>query len=270
MTRLDVYLTQNGFVSSRQQARNLILSSLVSVNGTVRNKPSFEVDDGDLISLIGKGPRYVGRGGEKLDHALSVFSLDPCGFRCADIGASTGGFTDCLLQRGASFVYAIDVGKGQLAEKLRLDSRICSLESLNAKELTREMTGGPVDLAVCDVSFISLTHVLRPISGLLDPYDPIRRSGTLIALIKPQFEAGRASVGKNGIVKDPKVHLRVVLDVLRFADSCGLCCLGVTSSPILGGDGNREFLGCFGYRAPGGTLPDLLMPDSLANRLDLR
>ncbi|MBO4229405.1 MAG: TlyA family RNA methyltransferase [Clostridia bacterium] len=250
MTRLDLYLYQNGLAPSRQQAKNLIVSSQVFVNGTIQDKPSFPVPDGAAVSLLGEGMKYVGRGGIKLEHALDAFSVDPSGFRCADIGASTGGFTDCLLQRGASCVYAIDVGRDQLSEKLRKDDRVRSVESFNARELCRDVTEGAVDLCVCDVSFISLTYLFGPISSLLEPYNPERRSGALITLIKPQFEAGRESIGKKGIVKDPRVHRRILSDVIRSAETFGFRCLSLTSSPIAGGDGNREFLGFFGYRAP--------------------
>ena len=218
----------------------MITAGNVFVNGTAVTKPAFDADGDITVEIRGEVLPYVGRGGYKLAGALDAFRIDPAGFTCVDIGASTGGFTDCLLQRGASFVYAVDSGSGQLAPSLLADERVCSLEKFNARQLDASATNGPVSLA----------YMFEPVTRVLCPYDRKTKAGSFLALIKPQFEAGREAIGKNGIVHDPKVHLRVVQNVIACAQSCGLYCAGVAPSPILGGDGNREFLGWFANGCP--------------------
>ena len=236
--RLDLFLFENGYVPSRQRAKSLIEAGCVQFDGAVVKKPSFSVSDDGAHDIRIEDPLpYVGRGGLKLEAALKAFSVDPAGKTAVDIGASTGGFTDCLLQRGALRVYAVDAGENQLAEKLRTDARVVSIEHLNARSLGIEHVGGArVDLAVMDVSFISATYILPQIPAILS------EEGKMICLIKPQFEVGRAMLGKGGIVKDPAAHEAAILRVLNCATECGLSLCGLIVSPIAGGDGNREFL----------------------------
>lgn len=248
--RLDVYLGENGYASSRQKAKDMICAGNVFVNGVSVTKPAYDVEESAEIEIRGEVLPYVGRGGYKLAGALDAFRIDPAGFTCVDIGASTGGFTDCLLQRGAAFVYAVDSGSGQLAPSLCADARVRSVEKFNARQLDASVTNGRVSLAVCDVSFISLSYIFEPVTRVLCPYDRETKAGSFLALIKPQFEAGRDAVGKNGIVRDAKVHLRVVQNVIACAETFGLSCAGAAPSPISGGDGNREFLGWFVYGCP--------------------
>lgn len=237
--RADVYLTENGHVSSRRRAQELIESGLILIDGKTVTKSSLAVSDGEhTVTVLQNGQfRFVSRGGEKLEGALKAFGLDVTGLTALDIGASTGGFTDCLLQRGASHVIAVDAGVGQLARSLRKDTRVTCLEKINARELTSDMIGGArVDLIVMDVSFISATYIIPQYRGLLKP------SGRAICLIKPQFEVGRSALGKGGIVKDPAAHERAIERVRVCAENCGLTVEAVIPSPIYGGDGNREFL----------------------------
>ncbi len=230
--RLDVLLVEREMAESRGQAQALILAGDVEVNGSRIDRAGALVAEDAEIGLIAP-LKYVGRGGFKLEGALVEFGIDPRGRVCADIGASTGGFTDCLLQRGVSRVYAIDVGYGQIAWKLRLDPRVVVMDRVNVRFL--EGLPEPIDLAVVDVSFISLTLVLAPIRRLLRP------EGEMIALIKPPFEAGRNQVGKGGIVRDPAVHRSVIHKVAGHAQGLGLRVLGLCRSPIYGADGNAEF-----------------------------
>ncbi len=233
--RLDVYLTENGLCKSRTVAQNLIKSGGVSVNGKLCEKPSFEVADSDSVEITGEQLRYVGRGGLKLEGALKCFGLDISGMVCLDIGSSTGGFTDCMLQNGAAKVYAVDVGTDQLDEKLRDDSRVISMEKTDIR--TAELPER-VDFVGTDVSFISLKQVIPHIDRLL------KSGGRAVALIKPQFEAGRSALNKKGIVKDEKTRRRVVEDITEFARQCGFVVVGTADSPIHGGDGNIEYLMC--------------------------
>ncbi len=233
--RLDVYLTEKGLCKSRTAAQSLIKSSGVSVNGKPCVKPSFEVADGDKVEITGEQLRYVGRGGLKLEGALKVFSLDMSGMVCLDIGSSTGGFTDCMLQNGAKKVYAVDVGTDQLDEKLRADSRVVVMEQTDIRTAQLSET---VDFVGTDVSFISLKQILPHIDRLL------KKGGRAVVLIKPQFEAGRAALNKKGIVKDEKVRRKVVEDITEFALQCGFSVIGTADSPICGGDGNTEYLMC--------------------------
>lgn len=233
--RLDVWLTENGLCKSRTAAQDMIKSGGVSVNGAVCVKPSAGITENDTVEITGEQPRYVGRGGLKLEKALSHFHVDLSGCVCLDIGASTGGFTDCMLQHGAARVYAVDVGRDQLDSSLRADSRVISMEStdIRAAQLPEQ-----ADFIGTDVSFISLRQVIPHIMRIL------RAGGTAVALIKPQFEAGRSALGKNGIVKDEKIRRRAVEEITAFAAECGFSVRGVTDSPIKGGDGNIEYLIC--------------------------
>lgn len=230
--RLDVLLVERELVESRQRAQALILAGDVEVNGSRVDKAGALVADDARIGLVAP-LKYVGRGGFKLEGALDTLRVDVRGKVCADIGASTGGFTDCLLQRGAGRVYAIDVGYGQIAWKLRRDSRVVVMDRVNVRYL--DALPEPIDLAVIDVSFISLTLVLRIVKRLLQP------RGEVVALIKPQFEAGRTQVGKGGIVRDQSVHRGVIDKIARHAVEIGLRVRGICRSPIEGADGNAEF-----------------------------
>ncbi len=238
--RIDKFLSDGGFAKSRAAAQRLIDGGFVKVDGKVVTKASLEVDGNSAVEVEENTEKYVSRGGFKLEAALDSFGIDPTGLDCIDIGASTGGFTDCLLKRGAGFVRAVDVGRSQLDPKIGSDSRVRSFEGVNARYVTPDDIGGLCDLVVCDVSFISLTLIMPAVRGLL------RENGRFVALIKPQFEAGRANIGKNGIVKNRDAHTEVINKVLDCGESLGLHCAGLISSPIRGGDGNREYLAVFG------------------------
>jgi len=230
--RLDLLLLERGLVDSREKARTAVMAGSVLVDEQPAVKPASLVDEGASLELVA-GPRYASRGGEKLEHALDFFGIDAAGAVAADIGASTGGFTDCLLQHGASRVYAIDVGRGQLDMRLRQDPRVVVMEGVNARYL--EGLPEPVDLVTVDVAFISLRQVLPVARRLLQP------GGSIVALFKPQFEAARREVGKGGVIRDPQMQARLIG---RFASWCvknGLRVLGLTASPLLGPAGNREF-----------------------------
>lgn len=231
--RLDVLLVERGLVESRERGKRLIMAGQVLVDGQVLDKPGMRVAGGADISLRAKPP-YVSRGGLKLEAALDSFAVHVAGAVAADVGASTGGFTDCLLQRGASKVYAIDVGYGQLAWPLRQHPRVVVMERVNVRYL--ESLPEPIDLATIDVSFISLTLVLPTVMGWLTP------EGDIIALIKPQFEAGRAEVGRGGVVKDPGVHRAVLGKILAWALGHDLAVRGLVPSPLKAPAGNVEFL----------------------------
>lgn len=231
-----MYLSNYGIVKSRSRAAQLISGGFVSVNGRIITKSSHDTAETDDVKLIGEDHQFVGRGGMKLEGALSRFHVDVRGFVCADIGASTGGFTDCLLRHGASHVYAIDSGHGQLDARLVADERVTNFEGCNARYITPEQIGAMCDCAVSDLSFISQTLVLPSISSLLVD------GAIYIALIKPQFECGRDAVGRGGIVKDKKQHIAAIRKVLSSAVENALAPCGIMKSPIAGGDGNTEFL----------------------------
>jgi len=232
--RLDQLLVDRGLVESREKAKALILAGVVCVDGQKFDKPGHTVKPGARVELSAR-LRYVGRGGLKLEAALQHFAIDPTGLTCLDIGSSTGGFTDCLLQHGAAKVYAIDAGTNQLDWKLRSDPRVVVQENLNARLLDRTHVPEPIGLLVCDVSFISVTLVLPPAIPLL------REHARMVILIKPQFEAGREQVGKGGIVRDKLVHEQVCRRIESFVQELRFT-TSIIDSPILGAEGNREFL----------------------------
>ena len=234
--RLDQLVFERGFTDSRERAKTTVMSGLVFVNGQRVDKPGTAVPPDAQIEVRGDALPFVSRGGFKLDKALKVFPVDPAGKTCLDCGASTGGFTDVLLQHGAKKVYAVDLGYGQLAWKLRTDERVVNLERTNLRYITAEQIPEPIDLAVMDVSFISIRLVLPAIRPLLKP------GADFICLIKPQFEAGREEVGKKGVVRDSAVHVRVVEGILDFVETAGYSAVGLDYSPIRGPEGNIEYL----------------------------
>jgi 23S rRNA (cytidine1920-2'-O)/16S rRNA (cytidine1409-2'-O)-methyltransferase len=235
--RLDAELVRRGLATSRGEASQLIDDRRVLVNGSVADKPARQVAAGDQLLIAGPPARFVGRGGLKLDHALDVFAIDVMGLRALDAGASTGGFTDCLLQRGAAQVVAVDVGHGQLHERLRDDARVVNLERTNLRELTPASIGGPVDIAVGDLSFISLRLVIPPLVSVCQP------GASMVLLVKPQFEAGRVEVSRGrGVISDPEIWHRVQGEIEQALTAARCAVAGWTDSPITGADGNREFL----------------------------
>ena len=235
--RLDIILCDKGLCESRSKAQAVIMEGLVFVNEQRVDKAGTPVDPESKIEIRGSTCPYVSRGGLKLEKALRYFGVDPTGFVCSDSGASTGGFTDCLLQQGAKKVFAIDVGYGQLAWSIRSDPRVVVMERTNIRNVTPEMLGEPLDLSVVDVSFISLRLVLPVIRDLLGP------DGQVLCLIKPQFEAGKDKVGKKGVVRDIKTHIEVLDQFLETAGNLGFTVVDLTYSPVKGPEGNIEFLG---------------------------
>jgi len=238
--RLDQFLVERGLYESREKAKRAIMAGAVRVNGQLARKPSDAMRETDAVELAGV-EKFVSRGGHKLEHALAHFLIEVSGFTCLDLGASTGGFTDCLLQRGAERIFAVDVGQGQLAWKLRLDPRVVVMERTNARTLTPAQFPAlfaPVDLAVIDCAFISLRKILPPAIAL------VRGFGKVVALIKPQFEAGKAEADRGeGVITDPAVHARVLAELEQFvAELSGVTWRGVVESPLLGPAGNKEFL----------------------------
>ena len=234
--RLDVLMVQRGLAETRSKAQAIIMSGDVYIANQKIDKSGAMFDSSVEIEVRADACPYVSRGGWKLEKALRDFGVDPTGDVCSDSGASTGGFTDCLLQKGAKKVYAIDVGYGQLAWKLREDPRVVCMERTNIRYVTPEQIGEPLDLSVVDVSFISLRLVLPAIAALLRP------AGQAICLIKPQFEAGREKVGKKGVVRDPAVHLEVLEQFAALTQELGFSILNMTYSPVKGPEGNIEFL----------------------------
>jgi 23S rRNA (cytidine1920-2'-O)/16S rRNA (cytidine1409-2'-O)-methyltransferase len=248
--RLDVALLERGQCASRELARALILAGDVRVDGQVVYRPSVVVTRSSEL-VVAEPPPYVSRGGFKLAHALDTFGVDVAGAVVVDVGASTGGFTDVLLQRQARRVYAVDVGYGQLAWKIRKDPRVVTMEHTNIRYLVA--LPEPMDAAVIDVSFISLTLVLPPVLNLLNA------DGWIIALIKPQFEAGRSLVGKGGVVRDGAIHRDVLHRILTWAETHNLAIGGATASPLLGPAGNREFLALFRQAPTGLSIDDAVL-----------
>ncbi len=234
--RLDVLLVNNGLAESREKAKRIIMAGLVTVDGSMEDKAGSRFDSDAEIAVKGKECPYVSRGGMKLEKAIEEWGISCEGAICVDMGASTGGFTDCMLQHGAVKVYAIDVGYGQLDYKLRTDSRVVNIEKTNIRYLDTDLIKEPIDLISIDVSFISLKHMLPVAASILGP------KGKVLCLVKPQFEAGRDQVGKGGIVRDPDVHRRVISDVIDYAQDNGLYPNALSFSPIRGTKGNIEYL----------------------------
>ena len=234
--RLDVLLVEKNLAPSREKAKTLIMEGLVYVDDQKEDKAGMTFDEDVLIEVRGETLKYVSRGGLKLEKAIDTFGVSCDGKVCMDIGASTGGFTDCMLQNNAKKVYAVDVGYGQFAWKLRQDERVVCMEKTNIRYVTREDIDDDIDLASIDVSFISLSKVLPAAAGLL------KDKGEIVALIKPQFEAGREKVGKKGVVRDPKIHIEVIENVFGYAKENGFSVKNLTYSPIKGPEGNIEYL----------------------------
>ena len=239
--RIDILMQTRGIAESRTKAQAMIMAGVVLVNEQRVDKASETYSEDVVIRIKGDSPesRYVSRGGLKLEKALDEFGMDVTGLTCLDVGSSTGGFTDCLLQHGAKHVFAIDSGTNQLVWKLRNDPRVEVRENTNARELKTTDFPSAFDLIVMDVSFISVTKIFPALLDLLAP------DGKIVTLIKPQFEVGRGEVGKGGIVREPEKHQRVVNEINEFANKLGLTCLGVIESPILGAEGNKEFLSLY-------------------------
>lgn len=249
--RLDVLLVEQGYADTRTKAQAIIMSGMVYVEGQKADKPGVSYEEHVSIEVRGAACPYVSRGGLKLEKALRDFGVDPTGFVCSDSGASTGGFTDCLLQQGAKKVFAIDVGYGQLDWKIRSDPRVVVMERTNVRYVTPEQLGEPLDLSVIDVSFISLRIVLPVIKTFLKP-----GQGQVLCLIKPQFEAGKDKVGKKGVVREPAVHQEVLDDFVALTKEIGFTILGLTFSPVKGPEGNIEFLAHLTLSDQSGIEPD--------------
>lgn len=249
--RLDVLLVERLYAETRSKAQAIIMSGNVYVNGQKADKPGTSFEETVEIEVRGAVCPYVSRGGLKLEKALRDFGVKPEGFVCSDSGASTGGFTDCLLQQGAKKVFAIDVGYGQLDWKIRSDERVVVMERTNIRYVTPEDLGEPLDLSVIDVSFIGLEIVLPTIKTLLK-----QESGQVLCLIKPQFEAGKDNVGKKGVVRDPKIHQMVLDNFVSLVRNLGFTILGLTFSPVKGPEGNIEFLGHLTLADVPGIEPD--------------
>jgi 23S rRNA (cytidine1920-2'-O)/16S rRNA (cytidine1409-2'-O)-methyltransferase len=250
MTRLDVWLAEHGLAGSREKAQALVMAGRVTVDGRQATKPGSPVKAGAAVA-VEAGPAHVGRGALKLAGALDAFGVSPAGRVAVDVGASTGGFTETLLERGAARVYAVDVGRGQLHEKLRQDPRVVVRDRTNARSLSPAVVPEPCSLAVMDVSFISLRKILPALRSVLAP------GAEAVVLVKPQFEVGRFQVGRGGVVRDPALHLSALRDVAEDAQRLGYAVRGVCPSPVPGIEGNREF---FLHLLPGG---DALPPGAL-------
>lgn len=236
MARLDAELITRGMACSRARAHELIKGGQIRLDGIVCTKPSKQTYESSVITMDGEGLAYVGRGGLKLERAVRLCGIDLEGLICMDIGASTGGFTDFMIQNGAEKVYAVDVGHGQLADKLRQDRRVINLEGTDIRTLDTDIVSEPIDFISADVSFISLTLILPHIARFL------KKNGTAVVLIKPQFEAGRENVGKNGIVKSRSVHMNVLVRIKEELSRNGLSFVALCPSPVRGGSGNIEYL----------------------------
>ena len=249
--RLDVLLVEQGYAENRTKAQAIIMSGNVYVECQKADKPGTSFEETVAIEVRGAACPYVSRGGLKLEKALRNFGVDPTGYVCSDSGASTGGFTDCLLQQGASKVFAIDVGYGQLDWKIRSDPRVVVMERTNVRYVTPEQLGEPLDLSVIDVSFISLRIVLPVIKTFLKP-----EKGQVLCLIKPQFEAGKEKVGKKGVVREPSVHKEVLDSFVDLTKEIGFTILGLTFSPVKGPEGNIEFLAHLTLEDKPGIEPD--------------
>ena len=257
--RLDVLLVEQGYADTRTKAQAIIMSGLVYVDGQKADKPGTSFEETVSIEVRNGACPYVSRGGLKLEKALRDFGVDPTGYVCSDSGASTGGFTDCLLQQGASKVFAIDVGYGQLDWKIRSDPRVVVMERTNVRYVTQEQLGEPLDLSVIDVSFISLKIVLPVIKSFFKP------TGQVLCLIKPQFEAGKEKVGRKGVVREPEIHKEVLDNFVALANALDFNILGLTFSPVKGPEGNIEFLGHLTLENKPGIQPDTKLVVSQAH-----
>ena len=262
-TRLDIFLFENGFAKSRSAAQAIIMEGLVYINGQKAMKAGEGVSGDEKIEVRGKTLAYVSRGGLKLEKALKVFPVSLDGSVCMDIGASTGGFTDCMLQNGAKKVYSVDVGYGQLAWSLRQDNRVVNMERTNIRYVTQEEIPDVLDFFSVDVSFISLKKVL-PVA-----YSLLKENGTGVCLIKPQFEAGREKVGKKGVVRDKNVHIEVIKDVLSAIREIGFSIMGLDFSPIKGPEGNIEYLAYIKKTDEGGIEPDIERIVELSHNMEI-
>ncbi|MBR2465804.1 MAG: TlyA family RNA methyltransferase [Clostridia bacterium] len=234
--RIDLFIFERGYAESRTEAKGFIVGGHVKVNGRTVTKPSFEVNESDVIEVDKSSKKYVSRGGFKLEAALGAFDVSPRGKRCIDVGASSGGFTDCLLQNGAESVTAVDSGSGQMAASLRADARVNCIENFNARYMSKDDFGEPFDMAVMDVSFISATYIIPALREVLS------EEADFICLVKPQFEVGRSALGKGGIVKSQAARESALKKVVDFAKSVGFSAVDNIESPIKGGDGNTEYL----------------------------
>lgn len=234
--RLDILLVERDLAPSREKAKAIIMSGIVYVDDVKEDKAGSQFDEEVNIEFRGKTLKYVSRGGLKLEKAMECFGVDVDGKVCMDVGASTGGFTDCMLQNGASKVYSVDVGRGQLAWKLVTDDRVTVMDQTNARYLTKDDVDDEIEFASIDVSFISLSKILEPVKALLS------ENGRIVCLIKPQFEAGKENVGKKGVVRDSNVHKQVIENVISFAEGIGFKILGLDYSPVKGPEGNIEYL----------------------------
>lgn len=234
--RLDIILVNREFAKSREKAKSLIKEGKVYINNIMQTKPAAIVEDDANIEIRGEVQKYVSRGGYKLEKAIDSFSIDVRNHTCIDIGASTGGFTDCLLQNGADFVFAVDVGHDQLDESLRNDDRVLSMEGVNFRYLSKDDIDRDIDFAATDVSFISLKHIIPVAFGILS------EKGEMVCLVKPQFEAGREHINKKGVVKDEKIHVKVLREIIEMTEQTGFFVKNLTYSPIKGPEGNIEYL----------------------------
>lgn len=248
--RLDVLLVEQGYADSRAKAQAIIMSGMVYVDGQKADKPGISYGETVVLEVRGAACPYVSRGGLKLEKALRDFGISPINYVCSDSGASTGGFTDCLLQKGARKVFAIDVGYGQLDWKIRSDPRVVVMERTNVRYVTPEHLGEPLDLSVIDVSFISLRIVLPVVKTFL------KTTGQVVCLIKPQFEAGKDKVGKKGVVREPEIHKEVLDNFVELTKETGFKILGLTFSPVKGPEGNIEFLAHLTLDDVEGFIPD--------------
>ena len=237
--RLDVYLADNSLVNSRTDAKNFIMAGSVTVDGKVIKKPAFVISGSENIIVDTSGKKFASRGGLKLEAAIDEFKIDPTGLVALDVGASSGGFTDCLLQRGASRVISVDSGSGQMIQRLREDSRVTVIENFNARYMSKDDFDVIPEIVVMDVSFISAKLIIPAV------YSVLAEGGGFVCLIKPQFEVGRSGLNKKGIVKNDLLRKAAVDDVIQSAIALGFTCHGLIESPILGGDGNMEYLGYF-------------------------
>lgn len=234
--RLDIELVSRGLAETRSKAQNMIKEAAISVNGLIVTKSAFLVNKSDEIKIIGETLKYVGKGGLKLEKAISEFKIDLKGKTCVDFGASTGGFTDCMLQNGAEYVYAVDVGKNQLDKSLIDNPKIENIENTNIKDVTKSMFEKNIEFCTVDLSFISLSFAIPVV------YDVLTYDGEAVMLIKPQFEAGKKSLSKKGIVNDKKVHIKVLENIVTLIENSGFSIINLTHSPIKGGSGNIEYL----------------------------